>query len=127
MPAGDTADRSSAYTRWTKNVSEWEVLADEKGLEAEFIFVGAHRLLTALTEPRHAGRVRYWFGAEALTPEWQGRRLDLMSIDATLECSSRGECLTSIRSARNPDDPRLTVVLGRSTEIHLAPSQHERP
>jgi len=76
MPAGDTEDRSSAYTRWTEKVSEWEVLADEKGLEAEFIFVGAHRLLAALTEPRHAGRVRYWFGTDVLTPEWQGRRLE---------------------------------------------------
>ena len=57
MPAGDTEDRSSAYTRWTDKVSEWEALADEMGLEVEFIFVGAHRLLTALTEPRHAGLV----------------------------------------------------------------------
>lgn len=57
MPAGDTEDRSSAFTRWTDKVSEWEALADEMGLAVEFIFVGAHRLLTALTEPRHAGLV----------------------------------------------------------------------
>jgi hypothetical protein len=29
MPAGDTEDRSSAYTRWTEKVSESEALADE--------------------------------------------------------------------------------------------------
>lgn len=34
------------------------------------MFIGAHELVTALTEPRHAGRLRYWFGADALTPEW---------------------------------------------------------
>ncbi len=76
MPAGDTDNRSSAYTRWTEKVSEWEALAREKDLKVEFAFVGAHQLLTALTEARHAGRARYWFGADVLTPEWQGRRLE---------------------------------------------------
>jgi hypothetical protein len=75
MPAGDTEGRTSAYTRWGAKVSEWEALAHEKGLEVEFAFVGAHQLLTALTEPQHAGRVRYWFNTDVLTPEWQGRRL----------------------------------------------------
>ncbi len=76
LPAGDTEDRTSAHTRWTQKVSEWEALAREEGLEVEFVFVGAHQLVTALTEARHAGRVRYWFGAEVLTPEWQGRRIE---------------------------------------------------
>ena len=76
LPAGDTEDRTSAYTRWTDKVSEWGKLAREKGLEVEFVFVGAHQLITALTEPRHAGRARYWFTTEVLTPEWQGRRLE---------------------------------------------------
>jgi hypothetical protein len=76
LPAGDTGDRTSAHTRWTQKVAEWEALARENGLEVEFVFVGAHQLVTALTEPRHAGRVRYWFGAEVLTPEWQGRRME---------------------------------------------------
>jgi hypothetical protein len=76
MPAGDTADRTSAYTRWTEKVSDWEAMARENGLEVEFAFVGAHDLITALTEPQHAGRARYWFGTEVLSPEWQGRRLE---------------------------------------------------
>jgi len=76
LPAGDTEGRTSAHTRWTQKVSEWEALAREEGLEVEFVFVGAHQLVTALTEARHAGRVRYWFGAEVLTPEWQGRRIE---------------------------------------------------
>ena len=76
LPAGDTEDRVSAYTRWAGKVSEWEAVAREKGLDVEFAFVGAHELITALTEPGHAGRARYWFDAEILTPEWQGRRLE---------------------------------------------------
>jgi len=76
MPAGDTADRTSAHTRWAEKVVEWEALGRAKGLEVEFVFVGAHALLTALTQPDNAGRARYWFGADVLTAEWQGRRLE---------------------------------------------------
>jgi hypothetical protein len=76
MPAGDTPGRSSAHTRWTAKVSDWEAMAQEKGLEVEFVYVGAHDVITALTEPQHAGRARYWFAADILTPEWQGRRLE---------------------------------------------------
>ena len=76
LPAGDTKDRVSAHTRWTGKVSEWEAAARDQGLDVEFILIGAHQLLTALTEPRHAGRARYWFATEVLTPEWQGRRLE---------------------------------------------------
>lgn len=76
MPAGDTEDRTSAHTRWTAKVVEWDALAREEGSEVEFVFVGAHQLLTTLTEARNAGRARYWFEADVLTPEWQGRLLD---------------------------------------------------
>jgi hypothetical protein len=76
LPAGDTEDRKSADTRWLEKVTDWETAAREKGREVEFNFVGAHELLNALTEPRHAGRARFWFDAEVLTPEWQSRRLE---------------------------------------------------
>ncbi|MBD8660750.1 ATP-binding protein [Frigoribacterium sp. CFBP 8754] len=67
LPAGDTATRVSANTRWDQKVAEWQELANAKGLSVSFVFVGAHQLLTALTEPRHAGRARYWFDAPVLT------------------------------------------------------------
>lgn len=76
LPAGDTDKRTSAATRWEKKSAEWAQMARDKGLDVEFAFVGAHQLLTALTEPRHAGRARYWFGADVLTREWQRRRLE---------------------------------------------------
>jgi hypothetical protein len=82
LPAGDTDERTSAYTRWTEKVSEWKALAGQKGLKVDFFFVGAHQLVTVLTEPRHAGRARYWFDAEILTPEWQSRRLEEVTAKA---------------------------------------------
>jgi hypothetical protein len=41
-------------------------------------FPGAHELLTALTEPRHAGRGagQYWFAADVLTSDWEARRVE---------------------------------------------------
>lgn len=62
LPAGDTEDRTSAYTRWTEKVSEWEALAREKGLEVEFVFIGAHQLLTSgvtMQTYRPAGRATF--------------------------------------------------------------------
>ncbi|HEV2377003.1 MAG TPA: hypothetical protein VGS19_33175 [Streptosporangiaceae bacterium] len=76
LPAGDTTGRTSAYTRWTGKVTEWEAAARAKGREVTITFVGEHDLLTALTEPRHVGRAQYWFSADVLTPEWQGHRVD---------------------------------------------------
>jgi hypothetical protein len=76
LPAGDTDKQTSAFTRWSEKVSEWEALARQQGLEVDFVFVGAHQLVEALTEPRHAGRARYWLDAQVLTPDWQSRRLE---------------------------------------------------
>src|SRR5207248_923073 len=76
LPAGDTETRTSAYTRWTEKSVEWKELARQRGLDVDFLFVGAHDLLTELTESRHEGRARYWFATDVLTTEWQSRRLD---------------------------------------------------
>ena len=83
LPAGDTDGRPqgrrklvSARTRWDNKVREWEEAARAKGMDVEFRFIGTHELVTALTEPRHAGRLRYWFGTDILTPEWLKHRMD---------------------------------------------------
>ena len=71
-----TPVNTSAYTRWTTKVAEWQALARGKGFDVEFVFVGAHELLSALTEPRHEGRARYWFSTDVLTTAWQRRRVE---------------------------------------------------
>jgi hypothetical protein len=35
LPAGDTHERTSAHTRWTQKVADWQQLAAEKGLTVE--------------------------------------------------------------------------------------------
>ncbi|GAA2388681.1 ATP-binding protein [Dactylosporangium salmoneum] len=75
LPAGDTGDRESAHTRWTAKVESWQELARAKGLDVEFVFVGLHQMVAALTEALNAGRARYWFSADILTADWLARRL----------------------------------------------------
>lgn len=45
--------------------------------------------MTALTEPRNAGRARYWFGAEVWTNEWAARRLEEVVAKAGRRYSPR--------------------------------------
>ncbi|TFV90101.1 hypothetical protein E4P40_07745 [Blastococcus sp. CT_GayMR20] len=44
-------------------------------MTVEFIYVGAHELLSELTKPEHAGRLRYWFSASVLSPDDLKQRL----------------------------------------------------
>ncbi|MFV8245981.1 NACHT domain-containing protein [Mycolicibacterium peregrinum] len=79
LPAGDTSGprpRRSASTKWAEKKIEWESAAADKGMTVEFVYVGLHDLTSELTKPQHAGRVRYWFNASALSPDDLKRRLD---------------------------------------------------
>ena len=76
LPAGDTKRAKSAFTLWNEEAEKWKTLASEMGLSVEFTFVGAHEMTTALTEPKNAGRVRYWFDANVLTSSEQQQRID---------------------------------------------------
>ncbi|MEU4198013.1 hypothetical protein AB0E69_39385 [Kribbella sp. NPDC026611] len=75
LPAGDTATRKSAHTRWLEKKAEWEALATARGMTVEFVYLGAHDLLSELTKPHQAGRLRYWFDASTLSPDAMKQRL----------------------------------------------------
>lgn len=79
LPAGDTdgpkRKLKSAHTKWLDKKAEWEALATSKGLDVEFVYLGAHDLVTELTAEKNAGRLRYWFNAAVLSPEALHQRL----------------------------------------------------
>jgi hypothetical protein len=78
LPAGDTGGpkpRKSAFTKWQEKKAEWESLAAARGMQVEFVYIGLHELLRELTQPRHVGRIRYWFNASVLSPDSLKRRL----------------------------------------------------
>ncbi|EWS82446.1 hypothetical protein BF93_10880 [Brachybacterium phenoliresistens] len=79
LPAGDVVKsatkRKSAFTKWTEKKAEWQAMATDRGMNVEFIYVGAHEFVSELTKPEHAGRLRYWFEASVLSSENLNRRL----------------------------------------------------
>lgn len=80
LPAGDVdrgrVKRKSAHTRWSEKKTTWEALAAERGMSVEFVYVGAHDLVSELTKPEHTGTLRYWFDASVLSPDALNQRLD---------------------------------------------------
>ena len=78
LPAGDTTGpkpRKSAFTKWSEKQTEWRDLAAARDMKVDFVFVGAHELVSELTKPPHAGRLRYWFNASILSPQHLEQRL----------------------------------------------------
>ena len=87
----------------------------------DFIYVGAHDLLSELTKPRHAGRVRYWFNASVLSPDGLKQRLATSSPRRVAGTAPRftSRSMPSGRW-RGSDAPRdvgkVQVALGRFAE-----------
>ena len=109
LPAGDRdagpwggRKLVSAHTRWTEGVREWEEAARAKGMDVEFVLVSAHALVTALTESRHAGRARYWFGVNTLSLQWQKDRVD----EAIAKAGTPVHAPPSRRGRRSPGSRR---------------------
>ena len=75
LPAGDTNQRTSAHSRWTAKVEEWNDVAKEHGKSIEFEFVGQHQLLEALLDSAGAGLVRYWFDEPFMDTDWFQKRI----------------------------------------------------
>lgn len=75
LPAGDTDVLTSAHTRWQIKVEEWRDLATARGMDVEFVFVGEHEVVSALTSPANEGRVRYWFDTDLLGRTTQEQHL----------------------------------------------------
>jgi hypothetical protein len=68
--------RKSAKERWDDHVSEWRKTAAERGTTIDFVYWGSHELLERLADPRHVGRVRFWFDVRGLDGAWFAARLD---------------------------------------------------
>lgn len=80
LPAGDTngpkRKTKSAHTKWLEKKAEWEALTTARGMTVDFFYLGAHELVSELTQPRHTGRLRYWFDTSMLSPGGMKKRLE---------------------------------------------------
>ena len=63
--------------RWKQRVTTWTGWAHERGMEVEFVWWGESQLTDLLTQDRHVGRRRFWFGTAAqFSMEWFDKHLE---------------------------------------------------
>ena len=128
LPAGDVkkpkSSRKSAYTKWTEKKAEWEALAAARGMEVDFIYLGAHDLVSELTKSEHSGRLRYWFESSILSPDSMKRRLS----DVVLKVGRRysPEVHVEVEAARVLEALGRTDHFVRRVQVALASLREAR-
>jgi hypothetical protein len=70
------SQRRSAKEHWDEHVDKWRNWASIRGMAVEFVYWGNHELLNFLNEPRHVGRLRYWFDIHRFGDNWFKARLE---------------------------------------------------
>jgi len=76
LPDARVDRKQSARQRWDKHVEKWGGWAIKRRMDVEFVYWGSSELLTLLTEPKHVGRVRFWFDVRIFDEAWFNARLD---------------------------------------------------
>lgn len=77
FPDGRIPGRLSAREKWNNRVETWTGLAQEKGMEVEFINWGSSELIDILSEQENAGKVTFWFdNTVAFGNSWFKSKLD---------------------------------------------------
>lgn len=77
-PDGSTTTKrdTSERDRWDEHKENWESWATERGMAVEFVYWGSHEMFGWLSQPQHAGKVRFWFDGTAFDDAWFHARLD---------------------------------------------------
>ncbi len=75
LPDARIPGQESGQAKWAARVKKWTGWASGHGMTVEFVYWGSSELLERLTEPKHAGRVRFWFDAAGFDDDWFARRL----------------------------------------------------
>lgn len=75
-PDARIEDRRSAKNRWDNHVAKWSGWARARGMSVEFVYWGSHELLERLSDPKHVGRLRFWFDIRGFDKAWLNARLE---------------------------------------------------
>jgi hypothetical protein len=61
----------SVLDEWNKHLEKWTKLARSRKMKVEFVYWGAHEILSPLqsSDPKYAGRALYWLNSLVLTTE----------------------------------------------------------
>ena len=67
--------RKSALQRWDHHLDKWKNWAVARGMNVEFVWWGSSELLDELADPKHIGRVHFWFNKRGFDQQWFQDRL----------------------------------------------------
>lgn len=70
-----TPGRQFAMDRWSEHEEKWKDWATARGMNVEFVWWGSSELLDELADPKHIGRVHFWFDKRGFDHEWFQDRL----------------------------------------------------
>ena len=82
LPDARLSGQRSAREKWDEHVAGWMKLASERGKAVEFVYWGSHELLDRLQDPKHSGRLAFFFDVRVFGPSWFARHLDLAQTAA---------------------------------------------
>lgn len=68
--------RRSAKDRWDEHVAKWSGWAAGRGMKIDFVYCGSSELLERLADPKHVGRLRFWFDVHGFDGAWFRARVD---------------------------------------------------
>ena len=74
-PDARVQGRRSTLQRWSEHAEKWEGWAADHGMNVEFVWWGSSELLDELSDPKHIGRVHFWFNKRGFDQQWFQDRL----------------------------------------------------
>ena len=75
-PDARVQGRRSSMQRWSEHEEKWKGWAVARGMNVEFAWWGSSELLDELADPKHIGRVHFWFDKRGFDQDWFKDRLD---------------------------------------------------
>lgn len=63
--------------KWDIHVEKWRKLAQERGIEVEFLYWGDSEIVNRLSLETHAGRIYFWFNGEHLHKQWFEQHIEV--------------------------------------------------
>ena len=68
--------RKSALERWNDHVAKWQIWAEERGMNVNFVWWGSSELIERICTIEHIGRLLFWFGQRGFDQGWLHQHLD---------------------------------------------------
>lgn len=75
LPDARLSGQQSQRDKWNRRILKWTNWSTAKGMNVEFTLWGDSELVSRLSDVRFKGKLRYFFGAAIMDPNWFNTRL----------------------------------------------------